>query len=327
MYVILVSIALSMYSLILIDFSLLFHEISLNADSLGATQALYTAEGAIEHSFKASGLGQEAMRNISFLNERTISANAASQDYLEYNEGAQTLYLNRQMALSAPELKAADAYNPGNRVVKSGAYITAGATLDQKAIYGLEPSKSRQFTVREVDLNDLFNEIVFEYNQNSENSEVLFEVFAFPREGNPIDFSDFSQLKNGFASSVTRVVINTADPTLNGRVFSTRGSPLVVNLDGGGEYYKKAIHVSGFEPFNWNYILRYQTLDNQPVHFKLAAFNQNRAVMLPNVMQTIDIIGATTTGIYQRIKVQRQTEEGLQPGLNFAHFSNGPIYK
>jgi len=45
------------------------------------------------------------------------------------------------------------------------------------------------------------------------------------------------------------------------------------------------------------------------------------------MMQTIDIIGATPTGLYQRVKFQRQTEEEIQPGLNFVHFGDEAIHK
>ena len=87
------------------------------------------------------------------------------------------------------------------------------------------------------------------------------------------------------------------------------------------------LEISGFQPINRNYILHFQTLDNQPIHFKISAFFQNQSVMLPNLLQTVDIIGATSTGLYQRVKIQRQAEEGILPGLNFAHFSDGPIHK
>lgn len=327
MYAILISITLAIYASIMIDFTGLFHEIAVNADSIHATQALYAAEGAIEQSYKHSGKDLAALRNIEFAKEAGVDANNKNEDYLEFNEGAQSFYFKRAMTLKGDQLLAADAHNPNNRVVQNEVYIAEGSLLDRNAIYGLEPSKSRQFTVREVDINDIFNEVVFEYNQASEASGVLFEVFVFPREGSALEFGDFEMLKNGLESPVKRIVINTQDASLSGKVFATDGSPIKVDFGSQMNRYKNILRISGFDPYHWNYILKYQTLDNQAVHYKLTAFNQNTPVPLPGAFQTLDVIGATTTGLYQRVKYERESEPGLQPGLNFVHFSNGPINK
>jgi hypothetical protein len=323
MYAILISIALAIYSLILIDFTLLFQEISVNADIVTSTQALYTAEGALESTFSVIGTADLANRNIEFIDEKEVNANNQTDEYLLYNEGANSFYIDRKMSLDESDMNVADGFNPNNRVVTSGAYLADGQTMDQKSYYGLEPQKSRSFVLREIDMEDLFSEIGFEYNQGSESSDLLFEVFIFPREGADITFDDFDTLKDSpETSDMKRVVINTRD------IYATGlGSDLNVHSNTINGNYKNEITISGFRPSDFNYILHFQTLDNEPIHFKLYARNGGQYVMLPNMMQTIDIIGATSTGLYQRVKVQRQSEEGLMPGLNFAHFSDGDINK
>lgn len=324
MYAILISIALAIYSLILIDFSLLFQEISVNADVLTSAQALYSAEGAIESSFGLAGEIDPAQRNLKFIAEDQADNNSA-YDNLEYNEGAESFYVKRHMSLSESDLNVADAFNPNNKIVTSGAYLSDGQTMDHLAYYGLEPRKARTFVVRETKMEDNFSEIKFEYNQDGESSDLVFEVFIFPKEGEVLDFADFERLKNGELSSVKRIVINTRD--ISRTTFEADGQNLRVQFGGYGKNYKNQLSVYGFQPLSYNYVLHFQTLDNQPTHFKLSAFNQTNPVMLPSMMQTIDIIGATPTGLYQRVKVQRQAEEGIMPGLNFVHFSDGPIHK
>lgn len=332
MYAILASIALSIYSIILVDFSLLYQEMAVNADMLTATQALYTAEGTAESTFSGIGQGNLASRNLRFADAMLNETDGIGDAYLPYNEGADSFYIQRDLSLNSADLKASDAYVPGNRIVRSSstAYLELanGQTLDQKAFYGLEPRAASGFAFREVDDDGNFNEINFQYGLSGESSETLFEIFVFPREGSEIDFKNFEKLKEGDKSSVQRVVINTKDISQNGMAVPTSGQPLTVSFgtceDGN---YAKQVRISGFDPLNRNYILHFQTLDNQPIHYKLIAKNQGDAVMLPSMMQTIDVIGATPTGLYQRVKVQRQTEADILPGLNFATFSNGPVNK
>jgi len=325
MYAILVSIALAIYSLILIDFTLLFQEISVNADIVTSTQALYTAEGALESTFSVVGTPDLANRNIQFADEKQINANNQTQEdeeYLLYNEGANSFYIDRKMTLDESDLNVSDGFNPNNRAVTSGAYLSDGQTMDQKSYYGLEPQKSRSFVLREIDQEDYFNEIGFEYNQDADDSDILFEVFIFPKEGADIAFNDFETLRTDPDSSdIKRIVFNTRDEFATGL-----GEELSMHSDTSSNY-KNALTISGFDPHNNNYILHFQTLDNEPIHFKLYARRGTEYVMLPNMMQTIDIIGATSAGLYQRVKFQRQSEEGLMPGLNFAHFSDGSINK
>ena len=332
MYAILVSIALGIYSLILVDFSLLFQEISVNSDMLTSVQALYSAEGAIESSFGIIGTSDKAMRNIHFKGEGSFEPNEDNESFLQYNEEIDSFYIKRQMSLNEQDLNAAKAFNPNNKVVKSDAYLADGQTLDQKAYYGLEPLKARGFVLRETSVENNFNEIAFEYNQGEESSGLVFEVFIFPKEGELVDFSSFQDLKTSSerpagTTSVKRIVLNTKDASQSGESYETGGQPLVVRFDGNVTNYKNVVSIHGFQPLDNNYIIHFQTLDNKPTHFKLAAFYQNVAVMLPTMMQTIDVIGATPTGLYQRIKVQRQSEEGIMPGLNFVHFSDSSIHK
>lgn len=322
MYAILISIALAIYSLILIDFTLLFQEISVNADIITSTQALYTAEGALESTFSFIGTPDLANRNNNFIDEKERQSKY-DEEYLLYNEGANSFYIDRKMTLDESDLNVADAFNPNNRIVTSGAYLSDGQTMDQKSYYGLEPQKSRSFVLREIDHENYFSEIGFEYNQDGESSDLLFEIFIFPREGKDITFEDFENLKNNPQDSeIKRIVFNTKDEFATG-LEELRITP---SPSSSGNY-KNEITVSSFRLSDYNYILRFQTLDNEPIHFRLYAKSGGEYVMLPNMMQTIDIIGATSTGLYQRIKFQRQSEEGIMPGFGFAHFSDGSINK
>lgn len=327
MYAILASIALALYSMILVDFSLLYQEMAVNADMLTATQALYTAEGTAEATFADIGQGDLANRNLRFADAMQNETNGIGDAYLPYNEGADSFYIQRDLSLNDADLKASDGYVAGNRAVKSSAYLSNGQTLDQEAFYGLEPRAAGGFAFREVKDEDNFNVIIFDYGEPGEDSEMLFEVFVFPREGAEIDFKNFEKLKEGEKSSVQRIVINTKDESQNG-VPPTDG-PLLTPTFGaseGGDFGKQ-IRISGFSPLTSNYILHFQTLDNMPINYRLTAESQGVKAKLPSMLQTIDVIGATPTGLYQRVKVQRGSEAEIQPGLNFVHFSDGPVNK
>ena len=326
MYAILISAALAIYSIILVDFSILYQEISVNNDLLTSTQALYTAEGAIENTVALIGDKDITRANIEFLDESENSSLESFNDFLEYNEGAEAFYIQRELKLNDNSLDSAEGAHGFSRTTYSKAYLSDGQTLDQKAYYGLEPRKARGFVIREVDMQSNFNEIVFEFNQTSEESELLFEIFAFPREGE-VTFQDFQTLRDNPASNpVKRISINTADESSHTVSFGS-GLPFTVDVRDGSGSYKRVLRVSGFEPFEDNYILYFQTLDNQPIRFKLAANYQGQTVVLPNMMQTIDVIGATPTGLYSRVKYQRQSEESLAPGLNFVHFTDQNLIK
>ena len=233
---------------------------SVNADILSSTQALYAAEGAAENYFSIVSTGDNANRNIKFLTEKDITVNDKMEEFLPYNEESNSFYIEREMSLNASDLNTADAHNSNNRVVTSNAYLADGQTMDQKAFYGLEPRKARGFVLREVDEENNFNEIIFEYNQDSEDSDLLFEVLVFPQEGSTIDFLDFDSLKNGFESSVKRFVINTRDSSAVNS-FDAGDHILTADIGGTADNYKNQIHIHGFQPVssvnNYNYILYY----------------------------------------------------------------------
>jgi hypothetical protein len=327
MYAILISMALAAYSMILVDFSMLFQDMSVNADMITSTQALYTAEGAVEKSFLLSSSANSVDRNIQFAIEKANTANDKNSAFLSYNEGTDSFYIGRKMDMNEADQNTADALNTNNRIVKDNTYQTADGSLDGGMIYGLEASKARSFVLREINMDQNFNDISFSYNQSNENSDILFEIFVFPRENSDIDFLNFDSIKNGFSQSVKKIVINTKDASMNGRSFDTGSLPLTVNFGGSNGSYNNQLRISGFQPINNNYILHFQTVDNGAIHYRINALYNNEVVMLPNLMQTVDVIGATPTGLYQRVKIQRQSEEGILPGLNFVLFSNGPINK
>jgi len=318
MYSILIAIALAAYSLILVDFTNLFQEISVNADLLTSTQALYTAEGAAEQAFYlASGGHDLTRRNTEFIQEAKNSDRGMGE-FLEYNEGAGSTYIDRKMILNEGNLAVADRTAPWGRV--------ADANLQPQVFYDPEPTASRGFVLREIE-ND-FNEIRFAYNSVGENSDLLFEVFTFPRNGDPVDFSDFNAIKAGGGSSVSRLSINTLDTSKNGIAQNLPGQSFTVRFENAQDSsYQNQLSISVFRPLSNNYLIRFQTLDNQPIHYSISAMFGSKPILLPNITQTVDVIGTTNTGLFQRVKMQRQTEEGLMPGLQFVHFTDAPINK
>lgn len=331
MYSIIISIAVVIYSVILVDFNLLFKDISVNNDVIASTQAFYTAEGVIEKSL-ATVNEQEASKRIeSFLeSQKTLRI---SEDYFnDYNLGAEAGYLNLQFGLAESDLMAEEALSKNNRAVQSGVYLADAKLLDNASIYGLEPRRFKSFIIREVSNENNFDKIQFDYNLKSEDSEVILEIFAFPREGENLNFKSFADLEASLNNNVIhKVTVNTADPTMNGKTLNLgNGQSLTVRLNSGAGEYKNSISVSVFQPIGpngKNYIIQYQTLDNEAIHYRLSAFRNAKPVVLPNVMQTIDVLGVTTNGLFQRIKFQRETEESLLPGLNFVHFSNQNLHK
>lgn len=329
MYAILVSMALAVYALILVDSSLLFQAISVNADMMTSTQALYTAEGAVEKSYLLSGKPDSADRNIQFVAQKNENANNTNSTFLNYNEEADSFYIERNMKLNEADMNTADALHKNNKIADENAYLdseTGG--LDGGVIYGLETSKARSFVLRGIDAENNFNQIEFNYNQGVKNADLLFEIFIFPRENTDIDFLNFDKIKNGLSQSVKRIVINTKDTLYDGKSFDTGDLPLISNFYNGEGNYNNKLLISGFQPTSKNYILHFQTLDNSAINYKINAKNvSGEIVMLSGLMQTIDIIGATPTGLYQRVKMQRQSEEGILPGLNFVLFSNEAIHK
>ncbi|MBN1259018.1 hypothetical protein JXA05_04655 [Candidatus Peregrinibacteria bacterium] len=327
MYAIAVSIALALYTVILVDFGLVFHEISVNTDVVTASQALYTAEGAAEYTLWATAsdaAGDKASRNIKFTDDQETQ-----MVFLEFNEDAQSAYMAKELTLNHPDLQVSDAYNALNRSVRSKAYLTEEKILDPFSYYGFEPVKAGGFIFREVNAGTYFNELNLDYRfeEGAQDGGILFEIFAFPREGSALVFDRFKSLKDFPESSlIQRVVINTAALTSN--TLSAGGHTFTVNASGSalGEY-SKTVNVRGFAPSGYNYIIRFQTLNNKPVTYRLSAKNNSGPVALPNLLQTVDVIGTTSTGLYQRVKVQRESEENVQPGLNFVLFGNTDINK
>ncbi len=327
MYAILISFALAIYTIILVDFSFLYKEISANNDLLTSTQVLYTAEGAVENAVRVIGDQDLTLTNLAFMKEAANRENTSKNDFLEYGTGIETSYLKRNLTLNHPSLNPSAMTPINSHDTVSGIYLSSPQTLDEYAYQSLEPKKAKGFVLREIAPENNFNEIHFDFNQKQEASELVLDIFAFPKEGNEIDFQDFETLKNNPESnSVKRISINTLDPATHGFGFKG-GLPLKTEIRSSKGAYKRSLILSGFQPLENNYLLHFQTLDNHPTHFKLAAFYQGKPVVLPNFMQTLDLIGATSTGLYQRVKFQREAEEGIAPGLNFVHFSDEDLIK
>ncbi len=230
MYAILVSFALAVYSVILVDFSLLFQEISVNADLLNSTQALYAAEGEIERTWNQIQTGDLAQRNILMLAAADQSAPQSDEDFLPGGEGLEAFYLNKTLDPAGEDLSAAPAFHPYNRVVQQGVYLADGQALDHLAYYGLEPRSEKTFSFRETSPEGNFNQLVLDYNQGMEAEDMMLDVFAFPKDGLPLELPDFDQLKEGAEGPIRRQTLNTRDETQNGSFLDLGGHLLGVGF-------------------------------------------------------------------------------------------------
>lgn len=327
MYAILVALALALYSMILIDFSGLFHEFSVQADVLASTQALYAAEGEMERTWQAVQTGEIAQRNTAFLEQRLRAPIASEEDFLAYNQGASSYYTGKILNPAGEDLNAAMAFYPHQRATKEGVYLAEGQTLDRLAYYGLEPRSEKTFAFRQVALENNFNELTLAYNQADESEGLVVDIFKFPREEDGVTFLTFEELEAGLEGPVQRRVINTHDESQEGIPLNFNDHLLTVDFGGSDPNYKNTLSLSGFQPNWYNYLIRFQTLQNNPVHFKLSAAYQSQPVPLPNMSQTLDVIGVAQPAVYQRVKMQAQTEEGLMPGLGFGVFSDQSVHK
>lgn len=332
MYALLVALALALYSMILIDFSQVFAEFSVQADLLASTQAFYAAEGEMERTWHAVETGEISQKNILFLQESEAAPIQSEEDFLTYNQGASSYYTGKTLNSAGEDLNAASAFHPHQKDVQQGLYLAEGQTLDQLAYYGLEPRKEKTFAFREVAVEHNFNELVLAYNQNEEEEGLVVDVFQFPQEEDGINFLslenlNFEDLEGGLESPVKRLVINTHDETQHGTPLTLGSNLLTAHFGNDDLNYNNTLNLSGFQLNNHNYLIRFQTLQNSPIHFKLSANYQGEPIPLPSMNQTLDVIGVAQPAVYQRIKMQTQVDPGLMPGLGFAVFSDGPIHK
>ncbi len=328
MYTLIISTALAIYTLVLVDVSILYKELSVSNDLLSATQALYTAEGGIEKTIADLGENHPSTSNQRFLAENQNREKQGASNFLSYQQGAESFYNRRKMNVSDSFLHTAQKTSPlqGAPVLEARINEDEKELWSENVFYGVEAEPSRTFVIREVEIENNFNEIEFKWDQNSQHSEIAFEVIIFPKENTMIQLPNFEDLKNNPEKNpFKRIIINSADQSSSSFAFNT-DIPLTTQFDS-SKNNKKSLRIAGFNPLENNYIFHFQTLDNQPIHYQLNALNQGKAVILPNLMQNIDLIGGTVNGVYQRLKYQRQTEEGLAPGLNFVHFSDESIIK
>ena len=323
MYSIMISFALAIYTIILVEASFLYKEISTQGDLLTSAQAYYSAEGAIEKTVATLGDQDLTEVNLAFLREEQNADHETSEDFLDYGQGIDSSYLSRVMTVDQPflhqtQLTSAPKSPAQNFMGNEEIYVPF-------SYFALEPAAAKGFFIREVPADKNFNEIRFDFSSDSENEEVLVDVFSFPKQGQSINFHNFEQLKKDAAlNSIKRFSINTK----NASSFSNgEDGMLTFHVQTGKSSFQKSLSISGFQPLQNNYFFHFQTLKNKPIHFQLMAAYQNKPVVLPGLMQSIEVFGSTSTGLYQRVRFQREAEEGIGPGLNFAHFSDGDIIK
>lgn len=324
MYSIMISFALAIYTIILIEASFLYKEISTQTDLLTSAQAYYSAEGAIEKTVATIGDQDLTEVNLAFLREGKNADHEASEDFLDYGQGIDSPYIGRAMWVNQSFFHQDQLVNKSQAPLDKNSFTHAVAT-EPLSYLALEPKAAKGFFIREVPADKNFNELRFDFDRDLEDEEVLVDVFVFPKQGQPINFQNFEQLKTDPAlNSVKRFSVNTK----NASSFSNgEDGMLTFHVQTPKNSFQKSLSISGFQPLQKNYFVHFQTLKNQPIHFQLAAAYQTRPVVLPGLMQSIEVVGSTPTGLYQRVRFQREAEEGVGPGLNFAHFSDGDIIK
>lgn len=303
MYAIVLSIVLTIYAMVVVDAGLLFKQLGVSADLITSAQAFYAAEGVLEGTLYDTYEPDRSTRNRRF-SERTSSRWADSGPLFSHHLGVPVQLADRVMELN-------DA-------------IAISIENDADELVSREPSSSFRFAIRQVPLDANFNQIQFDYGRA--DSEVLFEVFQFPRDGQVIDFSDFATLETNPSSTVGRMVINTKDPT-SFKTYSLNGATLSASISATSIEYSHSLKVSGFNPAQFDYLISFQTLDNQPISYRFRADYNNNPVPIPSLNQSIHLTAVTSSGLYQSIQYQRRTEAALSDGLQFVHFSDQSIHK
>jgi len=289
MYTLLISTAIAIYTLVLVDVSILYKELSVNNDSLSSTQALYTAEGAIEKTIANMGSNHLSLSNKVFLNESNDREQNTQSEFIEYNKGVIAFYNKRRMSLNQPFLHSLEKIN-STQSAKNIRLAKKDTSASRQAFYGLEAQASQSFSIREVSIENDFNEIEFQWNQNSQNAEVSFEIIIFPKEGESIELPSFEELKNNPEKNpFKRIIINSSDKKAASFAFNDQ-IPLTIKLDTNPKDYKRSLNIIGFKPLENNYLLRFQTLSNQAIHYQINALHQGEKIVLPNLMQNIDLI-------------------------------------
>lgn len=324
MYSIIISFALAIYTIILLEASFLYKEISTQTDLLTSAQAYYSAEGVIEKTVATIGDQDLTEVNLAFLREGKNVDHEVDENFLDYGQGIDSSYIGRTMRVDQPFLHQVQLVNKPKTSLYNNSFTHTLAN-DLFSYLALEPKAAKGFFIREVPADKNFNELRFDFDRNSEDEELLVDVFIFPKQGQSINFHNFEELKNDPAlNSIKRFSINTKNAS---SFFNAEDGMLTFHLQAGKYGFQKSLSISGFQPLQNNYFFHFQTLKNQPIHFQLIASYQNKPVVLPGLMQSIEVVGSTPTGLYQRVRFQREAEEGIGPGLNFVHFSDGDIVK
>ncbi|QQR83842.1 hypothetical protein IPJ72_01375 [Candidatus Peregrinibacteria bacterium] len=301
MYVFLITITLALYSFVLVNASDLVRMHAIVGDLTTSSQAFYAAEGFLERS----------LSEIDDLNAPIQQKNFSHQ---RQNNIGSSLFVNHQ---GIPV-----------RIHNSEYQLDAGILIDREDetldYTSIEPAAFDRLLFREVPFEANFNEIQFDFGR--EPTALLFEIFQFPKEGDPLTFPDFDSFKNAADSSVDRAIINTNDPAsfktfqFNNTIVSAFS---VSSLHG----YSQALRVTGFDPVHYDYMISFQTLDNLPIDYRFQAYFQQRPVPLAGLFQSFKISAITSNGLFQSIHFQRRADNGLISGLQFAHFSNQSIHK
>ena len=169
------------------------------------------------------------------------------------------------------------------------------------------------------------------------NGEILLDIISFPRsyfdsdENSQVDFGTVRHLSTKWKDEQRNVnrVMARYNPITKGFKVSKKNpenlsfSP---NQSSGNPEYQSLIEIKNLNPQQSNYIIRFRTLSKDKVHYSLEAIYNGENVALANQVVEVDSQTATMN-MFQRVKEQQRSFAPLQPGLDFALFSDQTISK
>lgn len=203
------------------------------------------------------------------------------------------------------------------------------------------PKSSGEFRFLDVDTQHPIAEIQLHLQDVTHDDAiqggVLLDVIYFPRvlfagsaDATKIDFGTIANLasKHGDTNrNIHRVMYRTIDS----KKSVLDNDPLGVTINEACTLpgYLTCLKVSGLNTNEWNYIVRWQALDQGKVHYAITAtYDGDNSALTDVANQLIEVDALTATqNMYQRIKQQEASFAPLQPGLSFALFSDSAITK
>ena len=196
------------------------------------------------------------------------------------------------------------------------------------------PQSFDEFRFIDISQKNHFTELEFYFQKKDEifNSGVLIDIIAFPRTY----FDSSSSAKINFGS-VRKLSTKTGDidrnvkrmmySSLRDEIFNDFDN-ITVTKTGVNQEYQQLLKIKNLAPAEQNYIIRFQTLNREKIHYALKAVYGGEDISLELTNQILEVDSQTSTmNMFQRVKEQQRSFAPLQPGLDFVLFSDKTISK